>query len=241
MWNRLTHAFRDRVFKDYSALEDTRDRGSNPYQTRAPLKRRRQFKMRFHTKGNIPLVLAIIISLTAPVQIDLRASAQRRETSRRALATARWYTFTSPDGDFRIDFPRKPDREEDAQGLVTTIRTYGVTVENGMRFSINFQDIGGDPRSRQNNEWASNHEGEVAAAARNNGERVVQIHRLAKNIIEIELWQTVEQTGASINYMRRDILHRGRVYSLGCGYVISGKEVNKSTCRRFFNSMRFLK
>ena len=189
----------------------------------------------------MPLVLAIIISLTAPVQIDLRASAQRRETSRHALTTVKWYTFTSPDGDFRIDFPRKPDREEDAQGLVTTVRTYGVTVEDGMRFSINFQDIGGDPRSRQNNEWASSHEGEVAAAARDNGERVVQIHRLAKNIIEMELWQTVEQTGSSINYMRRDILHRGRVYSLGCGSIISGKEVDKSTCRRFFNSMRFLK
>jgi hypothetical protein len=195
--------------------------------------------MRFHVRGNTHAVLAIIISLGALVQVKHLASAQERGASKRSVMTAKWYIFTSPDSDFMIEFPRKPDREKDAQGLVTTIRTYGISTGNGMRFSINFQDIGGNPRSRQNNEWASSHEEEVAAAARENGERVVQIRRLAKNIIEMELWQTVEQTGANINYMRRDVLHRGRVFSLGCGSLIREKKVDKSTCRRFFDSMRF--
>lgn len=163
-----------------------------------------------------------------------------KKRSKRSTASLphRWYSFISPDRDFTLAFPKKPNREQDTPGPVTSIRLYTVTTENAMTFSINFQDVGGDPIARQSNEWTSDHEQIVAAAARQNGERVVQIHRLSKNIVEMELWETVPQTGANINYLRRDILWRSRVYSLGCGSLLNDRQVDKSICRKFFTSMR---
>ncbi|OLE55620.1 MAG: hypothetical protein AUG51_02350 [Acidobacteria bacterium 13_1_20CM_3_53_8] len=171
----------------------------------------------------------------------LTTAAQGRQVRRRsAQAVAdRWYMFTSPDRDFTLDFPREPKREQDGQGPVTLIRNYALNTRDGMRFSVNFQDIGGDPRSSQNNEFAPDHEELVAAAARKDGRRVVQIHRLAKNVVEMELWQTVGETKADINYLERDVIWRGRVYTLGCGSLVDGRGVDKSICRRFFNSLRF--
>ena len=75
--------------------------------------------MRLHVRGGVHAVLAIIVSLGALVQVKLFASAQGRGDSQRTVMTAEWYTFTSPDGDFTLDFPRKPDHEKDAQGPVT--------------------------------------------------------------------------------------------------------------------------
>jgi hypothetical protein len=125
------------------------------------------------------------------------------------------------------------------EGPVTDIRTYSLTTVEGTRFSVNFNDIGGDPNSRENNEWAKNSEKEIATADRKAGFRVVQIHRLEKNLIETELLQSVADTGAQINYLRRSILRRARVYTLECGSIINGEAVNKPTCQKFFSSLRF--
>ena len=92
-----------------------------------------------------------------------------------------------------------------------------------MSFSVNLQDNGGDPLASHNNEWGSDSDQIMSAADRAAGRRVVQIHRLAKNIVEAELWQTVAENGANINYLRRFILRRGRVYTLACGSVIDGQ------------------
>lgn len=108
-----------------------------------------------------------------------------------------------------------------------------------MIFSVNFQDIGGDPGAAENNNFGPDHERIVANVARERGERVVQVRRLAKNVYEMEIWQTLKDTGANIQRLERGILRRGRVYTLGCGSLINNKEVDRSVCRRFFNSMRF--
>lgn len=81
----------------------------------------------------------------------------------------------------------------------------------------------------------------ASEADRKDGLRVVQTHRVERNIVETERWQTVPETGANINYLRRSILRRARVYTLACGSVINGKEVDKSICQRFFSSLRFAK
>lgn len=192
-------------------------------------------------KKRLAVVSIIIISLWSLTSVWQSASAQGRRGFGRnkAQATDRWYTFIGPDGDFTLAFPRKPNREQDTQGLVTLIRAYAVMTETGMHFSVNFQDLGGDPRSRRNNEYDLTAEEMMADAARDRGERVVQIHRVGRNIIDMELWQTVRGTGNNINYWTRNIVRRGRAYTLGCGSLINNQEVNKSICRRFFNSMRF--
>ena len=191
----------------------------------------------------LPLLFLAICFEPVHASLTYYASAhlQVRSAPDKTRTTTRWYRFTSPDGEFTLLFPHKPTREPDESGILTLIRVYAANTDSGMRFSINFQDIGGNPSAAHNNEWGPNDEEIVTQAARQNGQRVVQIHRVAKNILELELWQTVRQTGANINYLRRDVLRRGRVYSLGCGSLVKDKLVDKGICRRFFNSMRFTK
>lgn len=154
--------------------------------------------------------------------------------------TKKWFIFTGPDGDFRLEFPAKPSPEAAGQGPVTLIRGFSLTTVDGMSFSVNLQDNGGDPLASHNNEWGSDLEQSMSAADRTDGRRVVQIHRLAKNIVEAEIWQTVAENGANINYLRRSILRKGRVFTLACGSAIDGQRLNKPVCERFFSSMTFI-
>ena len=151
-----------------------------------------------------------------------------------------WYIFKGPDGDFSLVFPAKPEPfESGVEGPVTSIRHYQST-KDGKHFSINLQDIGGDPRSRDANEFGQKDEIEAAAAARDRGERVVQVHRVAKNIIEMEVWKPVKDTQDKLHRLDYSILRRGRMYTLGCGSLIDNKEVDRAVCRKFFNSIRFI-
>ena len=101
--------------------------------------------------------------------------------------------------------------------------------------------MGGDPRSRDANEFGLEDESVAAVAARDRGERVVQVHRVAKNIIEMEVWQPVKDTPNKLHRLDHAILRRGRLYTLGCGSLIDNKEVDRAVCRKFFNSLRFIK
>lgn len=191
--------------------------------------------------------LAVALTTLCPLVLLIftpqLAFAQQRgvQKSKSYPATDRWYTFKGPDGDFTLDFPRSPQRDPDVQGPVTLIRGYSLTTKDGTRFGINFQDIGGDPRSRNGNEYAPDYEEQATAAAREQGRRVVQVHRLAKNVVEFEYRLTVEENNAEISYLERSIMRRGRVYSVSCGTVVDRGEIDRLACQRFFNSIRFLK
>jgi hypothetical protein len=152
----------------------------------------------------------------------------------------KWYVFTSPDGDFKLEFPGKPSEEPAIEGPVTLIRMFGVNTADGIRFSINFQDIGGDPQAPENNEWRPDLEEITSAADRNRGLRVVQVHRLARNIVETEIQETIADTQTDIRYLRRSLIRRGRLYTFICGSFANDKPINKPLCQRFFNSMRFI-
>jgi len=192
-------------------------------------------------KSTVQLIIKVAVMALVIVLFTNQGMSQRRKKTRPRPVTRSWYLFTSPDKDFTLRFPQEPKREPDGEGPITMIRSYAVNTENGMRFGINFQDVGGDPHSAQNNQWASYLEQMQTDAARNRGERVVQIHRLAKNIVDMEVWQVVPQTGARINFLNRSILWRGRVYTLGCGSLVNNEVANKVICRQFFNSIRFTK
>jgi hypothetical protein len=170
--------------------------------------------------------------------------AQRRQPrsngSNLKTNTWRWEVFRGPDGDFTLAFPGKPKVQAASPGPVTEIRSFELTTAEGLNFSINFHDIGGDPRSRQNNEWGPDLEKTLSDADRNQGFRVVQVHRLAKNVVQSEIWQDVPETNSKINYLRRSIIRQARIYTLACGWVVNEKSVDKAICSRFFGSMHFI-
>jgi hypothetical protein len=151
----------------------------------------------------------------------------------------KWYIFKSPDGDFKLEFPGKPSEEPAIEGPVTLVRMFGFNTADGIRFSVNFQDIGGDPQAPENNEWGPDLEEITSAADRNRGVRVVQVHRQARNIVESEVLQTLVDTQTDIRYLRRNLIQRGRVYTLTCGSFVNDK-LDKPLCQKFFNSMRFI-
>ena len=119
------------------------------------------------------------------------------------------------------------------------IRHYHLSTKDREYFSVNFRDMGGDPTSRDANEFDAKAESSISVAARERGERVIQVHRRAKHIVEMEVWQPVKDTW--LHRLDRYIVHRARVYTLGCGSLINNKKVDKPTCRTFYNSIRFIK
>jgi hypothetical protein len=192
--------------------------------------------------GTILLVFCVLLLTVAPTWL---AIAQKRGSSRisnKPSTPSGWYVFKGPDGDFSLAFPSKPaPYESDVEGPVTIIRHYHLSTKDGKYFSVNIQDMGGDPLSRDANEFDQNNESVVAVAARDRGERVVQVHRLSKNIFEMEVWQPVKDTPNRLHRLDHAILRRGRLYTLGCGSLIDSKEVDRAVSRKFFNSLSFIK
>jgi hypothetical protein len=189
-------------------------------------------KLRIFTIALASLVLASLCGA---------AFAQRTRTRKHNItAVDRWYVLVSPDGDFTLSFPKKPNREADGQGPRTPIKSYGLYTENQMRFSINFQSLAEGPNWSLANEWNDRYEKAQLIKDRENNRRVVHTQLIDKHTFEAEVWDAGTDTGESINYLRRTIVRRARLYTLLCGSEIYGRKVDKGTCRRFFNSMRFL-
>lgn len=188
-------------------------------------------------KPSLILIALLVISFA----VDWRTIGQRKSSSNKQ-STRPWYTFTGPDGEFSLAFPAKPQPFESLiEGPVTAIRHYHLSTSDGKYFSVNFQDIGGDPFSRDANEFGTKDEVLTSDAARQRGETVIQVHRLAKNTIEIEVWQPGKDTTGRLHRIDHAIVHRARVYTLSCGSLISNTDADKATCRKFFNSIRFRK
>ena len=183
--------------------------------------------------------VALAILVLAPLYSG--AFAQRTRKRKENIATVdRWYVFVSPDGDFTLSFPQKPSREPDGQGPRTPIKSFGLYSENRMRFSINLQGLAEGPIPSLANEWNDGYSQEQLTRDRENNRRVVHTQRIDKHTFEAEIWDAGTDTGESINYIRRTIIRRARLYTLLCGSEIYGRKVDKGTCRRFFNSMRFV-
>ena len=56
------------------------------------------------------------------------------------------------------------------------IRHYHLSTKDREYFSVNFQDMGGDPTSRDANEFDAKAESSISVTARERGERVIQVH-----------------------------------------------------------------
>lgn len=188
----------------------------------------------FGRKSSLIVISLFVISFA----VDWRTSAQRKSSSNKH-ATHSWYTFNGPDGEFSLAFPARPlPFESPIEGPVTVIRHYHLSTSDGKYFSVNFQDIGGDPLSRDANEFGTKDEVRISDAARQRGESVLQVHRLTKNTIELEVLQPGKDT-ERLHRIDHAIVHRARVYTLSCGSLINNKDADKATCKRFFNSIRF--
>jgi hypothetical protein len=155
-----------------------------------------------------------------------------RKATRRAPAA--WHTFTGPDSDFRVQFPSKPAREEDAPGVIGMIRRYSSTTGT-YYFGIVYQDLG--PAA---SDLTPTHEEATAALLEEKGHKVVSVRRLSRNTTQTELWSPSQTPGKFMHRIERTVVSHDRMYTLGCGSRIAEQEVDKAVCRRFFDSFRLI-
>src|SRR6266446_4642845 len=89
------------------------------------------------------LTFALILSFLAiSASVHDSVLAQRTTKNRHRVAQIdRGYVFVSPDGDFTLSFPEKPNREADEPGPDSVFKSYGLYTQNGMRFSVNFSQL----------------------------------------------------------------------------------------------------
>jgi hypothetical protein len=190
--------------------------------------------------NSTPAVLSILVMVILAT-LSMRSDAQRRQSPATRSRKTESYTFFGPDGDFSLAFPAKPSRSHsENEESATMIRHYQLSTSEGNYFSVNFQDVSGNPRSVAANEFGADSESEISEAARQRGETVTQIRRLTKNTIEMEVWQATSAE-QKLHRIDRYIIRHARVYTLGCGSLVNGQEVKKSRCAVFFNSIRFTK
>lgn len=185
------------------------------------------------------ILTTVLVTSLSLIQPSVGTSQKRKRSKQSKTGLERWYLFTSPDGDFTLSFPQKPSLKDVGPGPLTDVRELEFITPEGMRFSANFHDVGGDPNATENNRWIPQLEQVLSDFDRSQGLRVVQMHRVTPNTVEAEVWQSVPETNSTINYLRRSIIRHARVYTLACGWLLDQKPVGNSTvCRRFFDSMR---
>lgn len=150
-----------------------------------------------------------------------------------------WYKFRGPDGDFTIDFPSKPDRRQDLPGPITVVRQFALATDS-IFLAVSISDFGGSPDDPSSNDWGPAFEQNYAKLIREDGTRLVQLRRLAKDTYEAEGWAPASKAGAYQHFLSRNILRNGRNYRIGCNSLVRDQEVDKRVCRRFFNSFRIV-
>lgn len=164
-------------------------------------------------------------------KITIKKAAPRRgarKATRRAPAG--WHTFTGPDSDFKIQFPSKPLREEDAPGVIGMIRRYSSTTGT-YYFGIVYQDVG--PAA---SDLTPTHEETTAALLQEKGHKVISVRRLLRNTTQTELWSPSQTPGKFLHRIERTVMSHDRIYTIACASRIAEQEVDKAVCRRFFNS-----
>lgn len=176
----------------------------------------------------------------APAEKRSKSRASQRARPSQTVRTVEWYTFTSPDKDFTLMFPIKPERGEGGKGDLTLITEFGANTSD-VHFSINYQDLDIAADDPFFNEFGPNYERLTARRMQQDGYKVVSSQRVARNISDEEKWQPTGNPEQYLNSMARSIIRNGRLYHLGCSSRWYNQEVNKSLCQQFFNSFRFTK
>jgi hypothetical protein len=152
---------------------------------------------------------------------------------------AKWRKFIGPDQDFSLLAPNMMERLQDAQGERNYYRHFQC-VFGYYSLAVIFYDYDGDPEAQENNVFGPNHEKLIRDGFIAGGYRVVQMRRIAPNIVEKEYWHPNIDETDYMHVYNRSILHKGRVYDLDCGYLLEGNEVDKKICRMFFDSFKLL-
>lgn len=160
------------------------------------------------------------------------------------MTPAQWITIVGPDGDFTVDYPAEPKRDEyrGKSGIGKAgplIRRYSLLTDSLM-LVLGFQDLDYPPNSQFADSVAPTYEQKVRVAARRAGWKLVRIRRLSKSIAETEAWERSRAPDGYVHSISRTIVRNGQVYDLQCRSMFIDTEVDRAICDRFLTSFRIL-
>ena len=158
--------------------------------------------------------------------------------------TDEWGTLTGPDGDFKIDFPAEPKRDEfrGTSNMGTAgqlVRRYFVSTDQLM-LALSFQDLGYAPNSPFSDRISPTYERKVKEAARKGGWKIVGIYRLSRSVIETETWEPSGTPDGYVHSISHTVIRNGQLYDLHCRSALIGRKVDRNICGRFFSSFRII-
>jgi hypothetical protein len=187
------------------------------------------------------LIFTILLVNAAAVQ-NKGEKRQRPRAPRTASTPAikeRWFTFTSADKDFVIEFPSKPYRFADIEGPNGTLRNY-VLINVSTMFQLSYVDIGFEPKDRDANQFPPKFSREMIDQATQEREATVLRSQLLHiNVYELEIiFPRKGDRNLMLHSIERYVIRHGRQYTLTCSSLVPNERLNSVICRKFFDSFR---
>lgn len=193
--------------------------------------------MNVSLKSLLILTLGFVYVTTGQTQSKNSKQSSAPQTTKHS----RWYTLTSPDNDFLIEFPGKPERKEDAYAPGGTSRNY-VLVANSVLYQFSYLDTGFNPADYDANQLPPKFGQGLIEHAKENGSTVLRSQLLRINVFEYEvLYPRKGDRSQTLHWIERHVIRYGRQYTLSCGSTIPNQKVDIGICRRFFESFHIVR
>jgi hypothetical protein len=178
------------------------------------------------------------------------ASAQNRDGKQRPLAqratstrssNEHWYRFFSPDKDFVIQLPSKPERRADDEVPSGTSRNY-ILIKASMIFQLSYVDTGFEPTDQEANQFPPGFSREmIDHATQERGATMLRSQLLHINIYELEIiFPRRGDRNIMLHSVERYVIRYGRQYTLTCSSTTPNERVDLRVCQRFFDSFRIV-
>lgn len=208
------------------------------------------FRKELH-KGERVTLFANWIGITYPergrsgVHVFLVNEFEKQGASKTApTVDVQWGTLTSPDRDFRIDFPVEPKRDEfrtkrNAGEIGRLTRRYSAYTDTLM-LVISFEDLGYAPNSVFADRVGLAYEQKIREVARRDGWKIISIQRLSNSVAEVEAWERSVKPAGYVHTISRTVIRNGQAYDLQCRSMFVEQEVDRAVCRHFFSSFHVI-
>jgi hypothetical protein len=188
------------------------------------------------------LIFTFIIVNSASAQSRNRQPQQSRapQADSPAKINKRWFNLISPDEDFVIEFPARPEREADSEATSGAVRHY-VLQRPAIIFQLSYVDSGFEPNDRESNQFPPKFSQEMIEHAKHAGADVLRSQLLRINVYELEImYPRKDDRNLLLHSVERYLIRYGRQYTLTCASIIPNRKVDERICHRFFNSFRIL-
>lgn len=162
-------------------------------------------------------------------------------TRQGASSAARPYRLVSPDGDFTLEFPTKPERQADREVAGSTVRDYWL-ITDSIAFAFSYSDTEYGARDREGNRLPLTYRRDRLDWVQGEGWAVLRSEWLAVNMYEQEMWMPSRiDPSDKRHFVERSTLRYGRLYLMNYSCPVLNRKLDLAACHRFFDSLHVTK